>query len=483
MATASSSTTTVGVIPENDGGNASTHGGGDGVTNEEHGKYLQSGKRAQDAERCAGTKEDDARDDDGGDDDACDEQRPSAWRNAVRDLSPAWFAVVMGNGIVSILLFTFPFPARWLRIASCALFAFNTLLFLLLAAAMALRFVLFPRSWAALLAHPTQSLFIGCFPMALSTLLNMAVFACAHWGPWLLRLAWSLWWLEAALSLLCCTAIPFLVFTRHRPALPAATAALLLPVVPCVIAAGTGSILAAALPDPRRHALPTLLASYALWGLGEALSACVLALYFHRLALHGLPTRDAIVSVLLPIGPLGQGGFAIQSLGRSALSILPAAAASSASAASSSSSSSSSSSASAAFPVDPARAAEVLFVLGVIVALAMWAFALAWACLALASLASTRRFPFNLGWWGLTFPLGVWASCSAQLWQNLHSDFFKIVTVILTMIVLALWCLVVGKTVQGTITGRIFVAPRPKNLLVRITPPESEKSSKAEKAV
>lgn len=49
----------------------------------------------------------------------------------------------------------------------------------------------------------------------------------------------------------------------------------------------------------------------------------VLVIYFHRLTVHKLPPREVIVSVFLPLGPLGQGGFGIMQLGKVALQTFP----------------------------------------------------------------------------------------------------------------------------------------------------------------
>jgi tellurite resistance protein TehA-like permease len=109
---------------------------------------------------------------------------------------------------------------------------------------------------------------------------------------------------------------------RHKPDLHNITAALLLPIVATVVASATGGIVAESLPSVDR-AMLTLIISYLLWGIGQFFSAIVLALYFHRLTLHSLPAKEAIVSVFLPIGPLGQGGFGIQQLGKVARVVVP----------------------------------------------------------------------------------------------------------------------------------------------------------------
>jgi tellurite resistance protein TehA-like permease len=198
---------------------------------------------------------------------------------------------------------------------------------------------------------------------------------------------------------------------RHRPGLHTITAALLLPIVPAVVAAATGGIVAEALPS-HSHAVLTLVTSYVLWGIGECFSAIVLALYFHRLTVHSLPPKEAIVSVFLPVGPLGQGGFGIQQLGRVALKVLPQ---------------------TAAFGnASPGvlHGGEVLYFIGVFLALVMWGFALVWLCFALTSIATMHKFPFNMGWWGFTFPLGVLATCTGMIAENLSSTFFAVLTMV-----------------------------------------------------
>lgn len=367
----------------------------------------------------------------------------------------------MGTGIVSILLFNLPWNGYWLHVISYIFFALNVLLFVIFFIISFLRYTLYPEIWPAMIAHPAQSLFLGCFPMGFASklfspsppihlrsishttllfptishhtsyiftksklipnpaIINMMIFACSHWGSGLIYLAWSFWWLDAIISMATCISMPFIVMHRHRPGLDKTTATLLLPIVPAVVAAATGGIVADALPSSG-HAYATLVVSYALWGIGQALSGCVLALYFHRLTIHSLPPRDVIVSVFLPIGPLGQGGFGIQQLGKVALKVVPQTAMFRVSG------------------VDAARGAEFLYFLGVFFGIVMWGFALAWVCFALISLRTTRSFPFNMGWWGFTFPLGVWATCANALWQNLDSEFFKYVTTVSSLFLLLL---------------------------------------------
>lgn len=40
------------------------------------------------------------------------------------------------------------------------------------------------------------------------------------------------------------------------------------------------------------------------------------------------------------------------------------------------------------------------------VGLILWGFALVWFVVALIMIATSGRFPFNMGWWGFIFPVG-----------------------------------------------------------------------------
>lgn len=71
-------------------------------------------------------------------------------------------------------------------------------------------------------------------------------------------------------------------------------------------------------------------------------------------------------------------------------------------------------------------AGSVLYVLGFFIATIMWGFGLIWFCLAIASIYQSRPFPFNMGWWGFTFPLGVFSASTIQIGNEMPSKFFQV---------------------------------------------------------
>ena len=71
------------------------------------------------------------------------------------------------------------------------------------------------------------------------------------------------------------------------------------------------------------------------------------------------------------------------------------------------------------------HAGEIFYVVGVLIALVMWGFGLVWLFFALASITQSS-FPFNMGWWGFTFPIGVYALATNQFGKQIPSKFFSI---------------------------------------------------------
>ena len=356
------------------------------------------------------------------------------WRRVVLNFTPSWFSVIMGTGITSILLHNLPYNGPWLFWISVVIFCLNICLFIIFTGISILRYTLFRGLFSAMLRHPVQSLFCGTFPMGLATIINMIVFVCVpYWGQWVTTLAWVLWWVDSVIAIATCVYLPFLVIHVHKSQLSTMTAVWLLPIVSTIVASATGGVVAEVLPNPQ-HQLWTLIISYILWGTGFPLAMVVLVMYFHRLTIHHLPPREVIVSVFLPLGPIGQGTFALEQLGKVAIKVFPA-----------------------THTLHP-DAGNVCYIVGHVVGLIIWGYGLVWLFFALASITRSK-FPFNMGWWGFTFPLGVYAVATTTFAKDLPSAFFKVLGMIFSLIVVFLWLGISIGTMRGVIIGDIFSAP------------------------
>ena len=360
------------------------------------------------------------------------------WRRIVQNFTPSWFAVTMGTGIVGILFHAlstlYPSVEAPLNILSTIFFLLNIVLFAVVFTISILRYTLYPATWMLMLQHPVQSLFLGTLPMGFATLINLFVALCVPvWGGRTPYVAWGLWWIDVAVSIACCLWLPFQMMTTHQMRHETMTAAWLLPIVAPIVAAASGGVVASILPNPH-HAVITIVTSYVLWGIGVPLAMVVLTMYFHRLAIHKLPPQEVIVSVFLPLGPMGQGGYAVMQLGIQAAKRFPETG------------------------TLHSMSGEILYILGWAVAMILWGFGLVWLFFAIASI-SRSRFPFNMGWWGFTFPVGVFTMSTITIGEELPSAFFRILGTVFAISVILLWGVVAAGTVKNLCFGKLVEAP------------------------
>ncbi|OQD97009.1 hypothetical protein PENVUL_c086G00495 [Penicillium vulpinum] len=321
----------------------------------------------------------------------------------MRNFSPSWFSVTMGTGIVSVLMISVPFDTPVLYYLSIVFSLLNLVLFTLSFIISVLRYALYPEIWSVMIQDPTNSLFLATIPMGFATLIEMWLFICVPvWGKWAKTVAWGLWMIDVVAAASVTLSLSFILISqRYITSLDRITAVQLLPIAATIVAAGVGAEIAIVLPN-KQHALGTLLVSFILWGMGTPLAIAILVIYFQRLAVHKLPPRELVVSCFLPLGPLGFGGFGILYIGKVARVLLQ----------------------DSQF-LDPI-AGEVAYVLGVFISLLMWSFGLVWLVFALATVLYISPFPFNMGWWGFTFPLGVYAANTIELGLEMDIMFFKV---------------------------------------------------------
>lgn len=354
----------------------------------------------------------------------------SAPRDILRSFTPNWFAVTMGTGILALLLPKLPLIGprvhalgEGLWLANAALFAVFTVLFLA-------RALLHGAETRATLTHPLQSMFLGAIPMGLATVVNgLIVYGGPKWGGAALSLAHTLWLADATLSVLCGVLVPYLMFTRQDHALERMSAVWLLPIVPCEVAAASAGLLLPHLDPARGQGV--LYAAYILWALSVPLALALLGVLLLRLAQHKLPPRELGVSMWLPLGPLGTGALGLVLLGKAASPVL---------------------SASGVEALSPVFAG-----VGVLGGVLLWGYGAWWLLLALLTTGRFLRdgLPFNLGWWGFTFPLGVFASATFALADATRWSGFSLLGGSLTLLLAALWGVVVTRTVRGAWSGTL----------------------------
>ncbi|MBI4804753.1 MAG: TDT family transporter [Desulfovibrio sp.] len=356
-------------------------------------------------------------------------------REMIRQFTPNWFAATMGTGILALTLPQLPGASPALYAAGELLWMANIGMFLLFAGLYTARWIMFGQEAKRIFGHSVVSMFIGTIPMGLATIINgLLYFGLPRFGAGVVGLAQALWWIDVAMSLICGVLIPYLMFTRQEHVLDQMTAVWLLPVVAAEVAAVTGGMLAPLLAEAQAQFV-TLIASYVLWAFSVPVAFAILTILLLRMSLHRLPHESMAASSWLALGPIGTGALGLLILGSDAPAIFTA--------------------------WNMEQVGRGAASISVIAGTMLWGFGLWW--LLLATLITIRYFragiPFNLGWWGYTFPLGVYTVATLKLGATLSIAFFSVFGSVLAVFLSVMWLFVAMRTLHGAWKGRLLVSP------------------------
>ena len=361
--------------------------------------------------------------------------------NIIRQFTPNWFTVSMGTGLVALIISEFPMLKALTWQLGTGLWYFNILLFVLFSVLYGLRWAFYPHEAKQIFQHPSMSLFLGTIPMALATILNgFLKYGQPIYGDTAVQIAQTLWYADVVLALLVAWAVPFAMYRHQEHALQQMTAVWLLPIVACEVAASSGGLLLGHLAADT-HAVAILLGSYVLWGVSVLRAFAILTILMLRLVLHKLPEKELAVSSWLALGPIGTAALALLVLGHQAPMLMAS--------------------------LGLAQLGQLFQQAGILASLILLGFGLWWLGIAvLTTLHHAKQdLPFNLGWWGLTFPLGVYTLAILTLAQQLNLAFLYAVGYAFAAILMLLWSLVATKTAHGFYQGDLFFSPCLKTYL------------------
>ena len=354
--------------------------------------------------------------------------------NIIRNFTPNWFATTMGTGILSVALAQFP-GHSWLFAMGQALWLFNILLFATCTALYAARWTLYFHEASRVFSHSVVSMFFGCIPMGLATIINgFLIYGIPHIGDTAVAIATTLWWIDVSMSLACGLAIPFMMFTRQSHSIDQMTAVWLLPIVASEVAAVSGGLLLPHIADAQTQ-LTVLMTSLVLWACSVPLAMSVLVILFLRMAVHKLPHVNMAASSWLALGPIGTGALGLLVMSQTGPAVLAA---------------------NGLASVAPAFGGASF--LGAIL---LWGYGIWW--LATAVLITLRYLreglPFNIGWWGYTFPLGVFSVATLRLSTMVPMSAIAVFGAVLVTALACMWLLVAAKTIKGALDRSLFIAP------------------------
>lgn len=364
-------------------------------------------------------------------------------RDVIRQFTPNWFTMTMGTGVVALILPEFPFAQGFLWQMASLLWQFNMLLFITFMTLYVLRWLIYPQEAKQIFSHPAMALFLGAIPMALATILNgFLKYGIVLYGDVAIQIAQLLWFIDVVLAVGIGIFVPFCMFHKQDHQLHTMTAMWLLPIVACEVAATSGGLLLAHM-EASQQAVGILFASYMLWGMSVLPAFGILTILMLRLALHQLPSKELAITGWLALGPIGTGALALLVLGAQAPQVLTL--------------------------IDFESLGVFFQNAGIVASFILLGFGVWWFAIAVLTTLkhAATELPFNLGWWGLTFPLGVFILAILNLGHQLQVHFIVDTGLAFAAILMMLWVMVMIKTLQGIYQGNLFFSPCLKAWLER----------------
>jgi C4-dicarboxylate transporter/malic acid transport protein len=354
--------------------------------------------------------------------------------NVIKNFTPNWFAMNMGLGITAICTNIIFAKLQINNYLSVILWLFNIFVLNIFIILFILKIIIFPKSFINMLKHSSQPMFLGCIPMALATIINgIIIFGTKIWGENITHIALNLWYIDTALALFCIIVIPCFMFISHDHKLQNMTGLWLLPFVACEVASASGNIL---LPYIDNISIQNIIfiINIILWTISVILAFHILVILFYRLTIHKIPSHELSATIWLPVGPMATGSFTmflfaniIKSMPHLDTHIF-----------------------------ELFQFANWCNIIGVI----LWVIASWWVIIAIiisGYYIYNRLLTFNLGFWGYTFPLGVYILSTNQFFIKSNFIAFGVITYVSIIILLLICLYLLFKTVKGFYNGSLII--------------------------
>jgi C4-dicarboxylate transporter/malic acid transport protein len=333
----------------------------------------------------------------------------------VRNFAPAWFAAVMGTGVLALGMAFLGHEFAPLLPLSMVLHWFNIALFLLFLVPWTLRWFQAHAQAAGALVHPVAASFVPTVAIAL--LVRAAQLVQLAKAP---QFALPVWMLGAALAFGFSFLILYKQFLGEHVLLDHVTPGMFIPPVGLVVVPVAGAPLALQASAAAQGWI--LLVCFVALGSGALLWISIQAITMFRFILHKPVAGPMVPTFWVNLGPLGVIPISLIALAQ-------------------------------ASPFIPNK--EPIFV----AALLIWGFGAWWLCMAaLLTFSYWKRgqLPFALSWWAFTFPTGAFAVASFRLSQVMPLPGIFGVGVVAYALLILFWSATLVRSVRGTLDGSLF---------------------------
>ncbi|MEN8233703.1 MAG: hypothetical protein ABFR89_02125 [Actinomycetota bacterium] len=355
--------------------------------------------------------------------------RPSL-DETIEHFNPAWFAAVMGTGVVPLAISFL--NGSWVRPVAALFSVISVAMFVGILVPWTLRFFLHRDAVRHDLHHPIAASFFPTMPIAIIVIaLDLLKFPDLFFATSASREIAFWMWVVGAVGIYGAAFIVLpRIYRSEKIELSHANFGWFIPPVAKLLIPVAGFELAMLFPD--RFEL-TFGLSIVSFGIGFFLFLFVGALVYHRYVLETLPVSKFAATSFIAIAPTAIIAVALFKLLHLFESGVP-------------------------LDVD-APALKGILVLSI---LASWGFA-AWAFIMAVVIVVTYmrhlELPYALSWWAYTFPLGALGVSTGVAWKVSGFGSIRAFYVLAVLALFGAWFMVAVRTGHAMWTGKVFESP------------------------
>jgi len=334
--------------------------------------------------------------------------------NPIRHFNPAWFAAVMGTGILATASMSYANYIPALRDVGRVLFYMNAVLFSLFLTPWFLRWLFYREDAVRDLNHPVTSNFYPTFPAAIVILASnfMMIGKMFTVGLWM-------WIIGSVITVFFAFLIPYITFKSDHTTIDHVSPALFIPPVALLVIPIVGSSIIGHFSGWANEWI--VFACYFGLGAGFFIYLALLAVTMHRFIIHTPLPNVLAPTIWINLGPIGATIIGLYSLIPHAMNVTYQA---------------------------------PIYLFGFL----LWGFGIWWVGMAiLLTVHYIRRLklPYATSWWAFTFPLGAYVAASHSVGQ-MFSPLVDYIGLCLYFLLFGLWTVTLLNTVVHAAKGDLF---------------------------
>ena len=333
----------------------------------------------------------------------------------VKNFTPAWFASVMGTGIVAITSMFYSQYIPFLKGAAYFFFYFNVFLFFILLVPWVLRWIFFRKEAIADMEHPVLSNFYATIAIAIVVLASNFIVIGKD-----IIVGEIFWFIGTFATIFFGLLTPYLMFRGEHVKLDHINPAWFIPPVALMVIPLVGNSLINQFSGITQEFVVFL--NYFGWGAGFFIYLSLLAISMYRFILHHPLPNTLAPTIWINLGPIGAGTVALVNLVKNSAFI---------------------------------TIKEPFFVFGLL----FWGFGIWWVMMAIIMTLHYLKklnLPYAMSWWAFTFPLGAYVAASHSVANIFSIELIDYIGFALYILLLFFWIFTLAKTAVNTYHGTPF---------------------------